>query len=101
MPYCTASDVRLIINTELTDAEIATLIETSDAYIDKLLGTQSSADKLVKRLSMILTAKAIKTKQPQSYAVGEYSEAAGNVLEVWEREVELIMTAYRRSLKRV
>jgi len=101
MPYCTSSDVRLIINTDLTDAEITTLIETSDAYIEKLLGTQSSEDKLIKRLSMILTAKTIKTRQPQSYAVGDYSEAAGNVLEVWEREVDLIMTAYRRSLKRV
>jgi hypothetical protein len=101
MPYCTASDVRLIINTDLMDAEITTLIETSDAYIDKVLGAQSGSDKLIKRLSMILTAKAIKTRQPQSYAVGEYSEAAGNVLEVWEREVEVIMMSYRRSLKRV
>jgi hypothetical protein len=101
MPYCTASDVRLIINTDLTDEQITSLIETSDAYIDKVLGAQSGSDKLIKRLSMILTAKAIKTRQPQSYAVGEYSETAGNVLEVWEREVEVIMTAYRRSLKRV
>ena len=101
MPYSTASDVRLIINTELTDMEITVLIETTDAYIDKFLGSQSTSDKLIKRLSMILTAKAIKTRQPQSYAVGEYSEAAGNVLEVWEREVELIMTAYRRSLRMV
>ena len=99
MTYCTAADVRLIINTSLSDLEIASLVETSDAYIDKVLGAQSGSDKLVKRLSMLLTAKAIKTRQPQSYAVGEYSEAAGNVLEVWEREIEVIVAIYRRSFK--
>ena len=101
MPYCTASDVRLIINTDLTDTEIASIIETSDAYIDKLLGAQSSEDKLIKRLSMILTAKAIKTRQPQSYAVGEYSESAGNILQVWDAEIKEITALYRRGLKRV
>jgi len=99
LTYCTAADVRLIINTSLSDLEIASLVETSDAYIDKVLGAQSGSDKLVKRLSMLLTAKAIKTRQPQSYAVGEYSEAAGNVLEVWEREIEVIVAIYRRSFK--
>jgi hypothetical protein len=99
LTYCTAADVRLIINTSLSDEEIDTVIETSDAYIDKVLGAQSGSDKLVKRLSMLLTAKAIKTRQPQSYAVGDYSEAAGNVLEVWDREIEAITAVYRRSLK--
>ena len=35
MPYCTESDVRLIVNTALTDEEIAAVIETSDAEIDR------------------------------------------------------------------
>jgi len=101
MPYCVASDVRLIISTELSDAEVASLIETSDAYIDQMLGTQSGSDKLIKRLSMLLTARAIKTRQPQSYAVGEYSESTGSVLDVWDREIESIFALYRRSFKRV
>jgi hypothetical protein len=99
MGYCTASDVRLIIDTTLTDAEIESIIETSDAYIDKLLGSQSSTDKLIKRLSMLLTAKIIKTRDPQSQAIGEYRESAGNILEVWEREIREIMRLYRRSFK--
>jgi hypothetical protein len=85
----------------LSDVEIVTVIETSDAYIDKVLGAQSGSDKLVKRLSMLLTAKTIKTRQPQSYAVGDYSEATGSVLDIWDREIKEIIGAYRRSLKAV
>jgi len=99
MGYCTASDVRLIIDTTLTDADIDSIIETSDPYIDKLLGSQSSTDKLIKRLSMLLTAKIIKTRDPQSQAIGAYRESAGNILEVWEREIREIMRLYRRSFK--
>lgn len=101
MTYCSASDVRLIINTELTDTEITTIIETSDAYIDKLLGAQSGSDRLIKRLSMLLTAKAIKTRHPKSFAIGDYSEAAGSEMEVWEDEIGEIVALYRRGFKRV
>lgn len=95
MPYCTASDVRLIINTTLTDEEIDSIIEMSDAEIDKRIGSQDASDKLIKKLSMLLTAHTIKTRQPQSYAVGEYREDAGNVLEVWEQEIERIYRLYK------
>jgi len=95
MAYCTASDVRIIINTTLTDDQVTSIIETSDAEIDKRLGAQSSSDNLIKKLSMILTAHIIKTKQPKSQAIGEYREDAGDVLEVWEREIERIYRLYK------
>jgi len=44
---------------------------------------------------------AIKTRQPQSYAVGEFREEVGNVMDVWDREIESIFALYRRSFKRV
>ena len=94
MPYCTESDVRLIVNTALTDEEIAAVIETSDAEIDRRIGAQDPSDKLIKKLSMLLTAHAIKTRQPQSQAMGEYREDAGDVLEVWKREIERIFRLY-------
>lgn len=101
MAYCTASDVRLIVNTSLTDEQITTVIETSDAYIDKMLGSQSSSDKLIKRLSMLMTAKAVKTRYPQRVTAVGFSEDAGNVLETWDAEIKEIMGLYRRSFKRV
>ncbi len=95
MAYCVSSDVRLIVNTTLTDVEITGIIEMSDAEIDARIGTQTSGDKLIKKLSMLLTAHTIKTRQPQSQAIGEYSEDAGDVLEVWEREIERIYRLYK------
>ncbi len=95
MVYCTAADVRLIVETSLTDTEISGIVEMSDAEIDKKLGSQDTSDKLIKKLSMLLTAQSIKTRQPRSVAIGEYREDAGNVLEVWEREIERIYRLYR------
>jgi len=92
--YCTATDVRLIIDTTLTDAEISGVIEMSDAEIDRRIGAQDALDKLVKKLSMLLTAHMIKTRQPRSQGIGEYREDSGNVLEVWEGEIERIYRLY-------
>jgi hypothetical protein len=75
--------------------EITGIIEMSDAEIDARIGTQTSGDKLIKKLSMLLTAHTIKTRQPQSQAIGEYREDAGDVLEVWEREIERIYRLYK------
>jgi len=95
MAYCTASDVRLVVETSLTDTQITSIIEMSDAEIDKRLGSQSSSDKLIKKLSMLLTAHTIKTRQPKSVAIGEYREDAGNVLENWEQEIERIYRLHK------
>jgi hypothetical protein len=46
-------------------------------------------------------AKTVKTRQPQSYAVGECSESAGNVLEISDHEIKEIVALYRCSFKRV
>ena len=43
---------------------------------------------------MLLTAHSIKTRQSKSLANGEYREDAGNILEVWEREIERIYRLY-------
>jgi hypothetical protein len=95
LAYCTASDVRLIVETSLTDTEISGIIEMSDAEIDSRLGSQSASDKLIKKLSVLLTAHAIKTRQPKIEVIGEYREDAGSVLEVWEREIERFYRLYR------
>ena len=94
MTYSTASDVRIIINTKLTDDQITSIIETSDAQINKRIGAQDPSDKLIKKLSMLLTAHTIKSRYPQSQALGEYREASDNILEVWERETERIFRLY-------
>ena len=95
MVYCTALDVRLIIHTSLSDSEIDSVIALSDAEIDKTLGSQSESDKLIKKLSMILSARTIKQRQPQSSAAGDYREDAGNIHEVWGRDILRIFWLYK------
>ena len=95
MPYCSASDVRLLVETSLADAEIEAVIGMSDAEVDRRLGSQDASDELIRKLSALLTARAIKTRQPSSVAVGEYREDAGDVLEAWGREIERIYRLYR------
>ncbi len=77
MPYSTPADVRALAATELTDTQIAALIEASDAEIDRRVGTQTSTDPLVRKLSSLLTARTIKASQPGLSAVGEYREEEG------------------------
>jgi len=83
------------VNTTLTDLDITSIIEMSDAEIDHRIGAQDVSDKLIKKLSMLLTAHTIKTRQPKSQAIGEYREDAGNVLEVWDQEIERIYRLYK------
>jgi len=90
LAYCTAADMRTVLDTSLTDGEITSIIETSDAEIDRRMGVQDSSDRLVKKLSMLVTAHAIRTRQPQAQAVGEYREDVGDVFGVWEREIERV-----------
>ncbi len=91
--YCSASDVRSIIHTGLSDS-IEAIIELSDAEIDKRLGAQDLSDKVIRRLSMLLTAQTIRLRQPGSVAVGEYSESKERLDEVFIREIEGIWRLY-------
>jgi len=90
MTYCTASDIRSIVHTGLSDGEIEAIIALSDAEIDKRLGSQDSSDKVIKKLSMLLTAKTVKLRQPGIVAVGEYSENNEDLFQVLDAEIEKI-----------
>jgi hypothetical protein len=92
--YCTAPDIRTIIQTSLTDGEITGIFEMSEAQIDRRTGARDSNNKLVKKLSILLTDHAIKTRQPMSQAIGDYREV-DDVPEVWEREIERIYRLYK------
>jgi len=91
MPCCMVADVRAMVDTALTDREITGIIETSDTEIDRRIGVQDSSDRLVKKLSMLVTAHAISAWQPYTQVIGE---DAGNGLRVLEREIERIYGLY-------
>ncbi len=90
MPYCSPNNVRYLVTTPLSDSEIADLIEETDAEIDRRLGVQEATNKLVRRLSALITAKVIRSTYPGSVAVGEYQESEGGTLIDWSAEIERI-----------
>jgi type II secretory pathway predicted ATPase ExeA len=98
VPYSTPTDVRRIIHTVLTDADIAAVIELCDAQIDKRLGAQSTTDKVIKKLSMLLAARTIKGRQPNTVAIGEYRDSQGDLMETWRREIEELHRLYEPPL---
>jgi hypothetical protein len=98
VPYSTATEVRRIIHTGLTDTDIAAIIEICDAQIDRRLGVQSTSDKVIKKLSMLLTARTIKGRQPGSVAVGEYREAQGDLMQLWGKEIDELYRLYETPI---
>lgn len=96
MSYCVASDIRAILSTTLTDSQITSIIEESDAWIDRVLGVQSATDKLIRKLSKLLTAQEIKTQQPINVTLGEYEERR-DPNQVWVEEIDRITKLYRNG----
>lgn len=69
MAYCTYTDVRRIITTDLADADLTALIVLADEEIDvRLLNTRSTNIK--KRISMYLTADMAVNTDPPMVTVG-------------------------------
>ena len=92
--YCSAQDVRSIIHTGLTDSEIEVIIGLSDAKIDKRLGPRDPSDKLIRKLSMLLTAQTVRLRQPGSVAMGEYSESGEGLDDALVGEIDTIWKLY-------
>lgn len=88
MPYCTASDVRMLVTTNLTDAQLTSLIALSDAELDDALNGAVMNDGLLKACSMRLTAIAAGQQQrTEANNVGGPSIAGYSVME-WQKFVD-------------
>ena len=74
MAYCTNTQVRAIVDTDILDAEITELIEETDAWLDLKFDTASMNANFRRMLSRTLTAVRCMLKDPQSQALGEYRE---------------------------
>lgn len=85
--YCTAADVKLIIETSLSDEDIGSLIALADDDLDEMSAgvTLSATDK--KKCSIYLTAIKIAERQPTSYSVGSTRISHGDRSKEWEKKV--------------
>lgn len=94
--YCTATVVRGVIQTDLIDEEIDTIIAESDAEINLRLGAQTAGNLVVEKLSKLMTAIQIKTRQPTSQTAGGFSETH-DPIPVWQAEVDRILGLYTQG----
>jgi len=78
MSYCTNANVRAICDTDITNAEIDTLILESDDILDLMLDMGALSVNIRRRLSTIYTAIMCFMKDPDSMSLGElrYDRAA-------------------------
>jgi len=83
MAYCTATEVKYLINTSLDDTSIGNLIAIADADLDAMLDGASMSVTLKKGCSMRLTAVMIAQRQPQTQRIGEYSDSWGERIREW------------------
>ncbi len=97
MPYASPSDVRLIVETTLSDEELSRIIEVCDAEIERRLGSVDASNPLVRRLSILLAARMIRLRDPKARAVGEFREEAGDVLKILEEEIERLFRLLSRA----
>ena len=93
MAYCSATDVRGVIETSLTDPQIESIIAESDAEIDLRIGAQSAGNKVIQKLSKLMTAIQVKTRQPSSSTVGGFTETY-DPIPYWQNEVDRILSLY-------
>lgn len=100
MAYCAYTDVTAIISTTLIQAQIEAIIAESDAEIDLRLGSQTPGDLVIQKISKLMTAIQIKTRQPTSMAAGEYRETH-NPNRVWSTEVSKLFTLAKASAGKV
>jgi hypothetical protein len=96
MPYCSPKNVRILVQTPLSDSQIGTLIEESDAEIDSRIGPQAESSTLVRRLSSLITARMIRSSYPESVQVGEYAESDGGSIRNWSEEIDRLIKLLRR-----
>lgn len=94
MAYCTNTQVRAIVDTDITDAEITDLITESDAYLDVILNTGSLSATILQMLSRLYTAYRCMLKDPNARSLGEYSENRAEALHLMKAEFEMIVGVF-------
>jgi len=101
MSYCTADEVKLIVNTELDTSSISQLITLADTEVDLMLGVGWSGDTNTQKLiSMLLTAALISDRDPESYAIGAARIQYGNRVSRWkDRAAEIASRAKSTAAK--
>ena len=87
MSFCVVSDVRAIVDTDITDSEIDVLIDECGALINAKIG--SAIDPLILRaINRTWVAYRCMMKDPHSESIGEYRGDRTEVLKLMRQDVD-------------
>jgi len=88
MANCVAADVKLIINTGLSDDNVGSLITLADAEMTSR-GLDEGTTNEKKLISMLLTASLCAMRDPSSKGIGNYQESGILDAKGWREEAEI------------
>ena len=71
MAYCTAAQVKAIVDTDMSDATVSELIDECDDILDLMLDMGSMSANVRRALSRTYTAIRVMLKDPESMGLGE------------------------------
>lgn len=93
MPYSTYKDVRAIVDTDVTNTEITSLIDDTDAYMDAKLDTGSLNNIIKRMISRTYTAYVCMRKDPNARSLGGYSENRAMTLKMMREDIDDLFTS--------
>jgi hypothetical protein len=93
LSYCSVGDVRSIVDTDITDAEITTIIGWVDSIIDVKADVGTLSATYLENLSATYAAYRCMLKDPNARSLGEYSERRDAALTALKAEVDYLMTS--------
>lgn len=70
MPRVTGAEVKEIIDTSLTDAQVAPFIAAASAMVDQYLGDAGLSDALLKEIERWLSAHLVAVRDPRAQSKG-------------------------------
>ena len=82
MPYALVTDVRAIVDTDLTDVEITNLITWADDWVNKKIDAGAATAAFLEQLSATYTAYMCMRKDPDAMKLGELSTDRGIMIKL-------------------
>lgn len=91
MAYCTNTQVKAIVDTDMSDAEVTELITETDAYLDTILDTGTLSATILQMLSRHYTAYTVMLKDPNARTIGSYSENRSDTMDLMEAKFDRLV----------
>lgn len=85
-PYCSVDQVRAVVVTALTDAQITDLVHEVDKMIEWRYDLTGVPALVIQRASRLKTAYVVMLRDPNARRIGEYSEDRSKIIAAMKQE---------------